>query len=155
MRHSLLAAAAALVIRSSSVEAQTVSAACPVTHPNGQGTFLEQASPNLHGNGALRVGFGDFPEGLLIFPGNVGSILDDGSLRWPKVQWRRGIRGQLLITGRRVDGEAPPLRAEIPSGYGDTGLQPTALTFPSTGCWEITGRVGTSTLTFTINVVKP
>jgi len=47
--------------------------------------------------------------------------------------------------------DARPLQAEIPAGYGDPGLQPTALTFPTAGCWEITGRVGVSTLTFTIS----
>lgn len=154
MRHYLFVAIIALVICSGRPEAQNVLPTCPVTHPNGQGTSLEQAAPDFHGNGALRVGFGDFPEGVLVFPGNVGIVLSDGSLRWPKVQWRRGVRGQLTITGRRLDGDARPLQAEIPSGYGDTGLQPTALTFPTAGCWEITGRVGGSTLTFTINVVK-
>jgi hypothetical protein len=155
MPYSRLVAAVSLVMASQSLLAQSDAPTCAVTRPNGQGTYLEQASPDLHGNGALRVGFGDFPNGVLVFPGTVGAVLIDGTLRWPKVQWRRGVRGQLTITGRRLDGDAPPLRAEIPSGYGDTGLQPTALAFPSAGCWEIAGRVGTSTLTFTLNVVKP
>jgi hypothetical protein len=68
--------------------------------------------------------------------------------------WWRGVRGSLLITGRRLDAAAPPLRADIPSGYGDIGFQSTALTFPTEGCWEVTGTVGNTELTFVTLVVK-
>jgi len=62
--------------------------------------------------------------------------------------WRRGVRGQLRIEGRRLDESAPPLRADIPAGYGDFGFQASALIFPTPGCWEVTGRVGAASLTF-------
>jgi hypothetical protein len=39
-------------------------------------------------------------------------------------------------------------------GYRDIGFQPTYLVFPTPGCWEITGRVGTAKLTFVLFVEK-
>jgi len=64
-----------------------------------------------------------------------------------KFGWWRKVRGRLEIEGR-VDAPAPPLRAHIPDGYGDRGFQATGLIFPTTGCWEVTGRVGNASLTF-------
>jgi len=83
-------------------------------------------------------------------PGFVGS---DGSLamKWP---WWRGVSGKLTIEGRRLDAPAPPLRAHIPEGYGDSGFQSTALIFPTQGCWEVTGIVGNAQLTFVTLVVQ-
>jgi len=74
-------------------------------------------------------------------------VTGDGKLGM-KWGWRRGVRGQLRIEGRRLDESAPPLRADIPAGYGDFGFQASALIFPTPGCWEVTGRVGAASLTF-------
>jgi hypothetical protein len=73
-----------------------------------------------------------------------------------KFGWTRGegLRGKLKIHGRRIDASAPPLRANIPDGYGDTGFQATALIFPTEGCWEVTGEVGETRLTFVTRVVR-
>jgi hypothetical protein len=50
---------------------------------------------------------------------------------------------------------ARPLRVEIASEYGLTGLQPTYLIFPTGGCSRISARAGTGqTLTFVTLVVK-
>jgi hypothetical protein len=69
-----------------------------------------------------------------------------------KFPWDRAVRGRLHITGRRIDGEAPPLRSHVPD-YGLTGFQSTAVTFPTVGCWEVTGRVTSQTsLTFVTSV---
>ncbi|HLC03673.1 MAG TPA: hypothetical protein VJK02_11595 [Anaerolineales bacterium] len=68
--------------------------------------------------------------------------------------WRgEGVVGKLEIKGRRLDGHAPPLRAEIPEGYGDTGFQSSSLIFPTAGCWEVTGHAGDAELTFVTRVV--
>lgn len=72
-----------------------------------------------------------------------------------KVPWWRGVRGRLTITGRRLDGSAPPLRARIPGGYGPVGFQSTALVFPTAGCWSVSGTAGTASLTFVTLVVEP
>jgi hypothetical protein len=93
-------------------------------------------------------------DGTVVFkPGGVGFVLSDGALSM-KFGWERAVRGPLRISGRRLDESAPPLRSHIPSGYGETGFQATALIFPTPGCWEVTGRVGDEILTFVTRVVK-
>lgn len=124
-------------------------APCPVTLPNGNTPPGEQPSPSFLGNGALWTGL--WPDGkVLIAPQN---IQDDGSLAM-KFFWWRGVRGALTIEGKRLDAPAPPLRSYIPDGYGDTGFQATSIIFPTEGCWEVTGKVGESALTFVTRVVK-
>jgi hypothetical protein len=123
--------------------------ACPVTAPNGNTPPGETPAPEYHGNGALFTVL--WPEGNIVMgPQNVEP---DGSLSM-KFVWWRGVKGLLTIEGRRLDAEAPPLRADIPDGYGDSGIQSSALIFPTEGCWEVTGRVGDATLTFVTRVTK-
>ena len=125
---------------------------CPVTAPNGSTPPNEQASDLNHGNGEIWTVL--WPEGKVVFePGGPGQILPDGSLDM-KWGWWRGVTGQLTIEGRRLDASAPPLRADIPEGYGATGFQASGLIFPSPGCWEVTGKVGEAKLTFITLVVK-
>jgi hypothetical protein len=127
-------------------------AECPVTSPNGDVPPGEQWSPGLHGNGRLWVSL--WREGVVTFrPDGPGFVLEDGALQM-KFPWWRGVRGPLAIDGRRLDSDAPPLRAWIPQGYGPSGFQSTAIIFPTPGCWEVTGRVGGTSLTFTVNVIK-
>ncbi|MET1082342.1 MAG: hypothetical protein ABWY12_04710 [Burkholderiales bacterium] len=119
---------------------------CKVTRANGQGTFLEGMSPDLHGNALISTAL--WPDGTVVFrPGGPGFVATDGALSM-KWGWYRGVRGRLRIEGRRLDEPAAPLRAEIPAGYGDFGFQSSALIFPTPGCWEVTGHVGTASLTF-------
>jgi hypothetical protein len=56
-----------------------------------------------------------------------------------KFPWDRAVKERLRITGHRIDAEAPPLRDRVPN-YDMTGFQPSALVFPTEGCWEVTGR---------------
>jgi hypothetical protein len=63
------------------------------------------------------------------------------------------VTGKLRIEGRRLDGPAPPLTADVPDGYGDAGFQASGIDFPTEGCWEVTGRVGSASLTFVTLVV--
>lgn len=136
--------------------------ACAVTVPNESeppGVFTHRGpndnpakNSHLYGNGKLWTTL--HPNGTVEFrPGGPGSIDSDGSLSM-KFPWWRGVRGKLTIEGRRLDASAPPLRAHIPEGYGDTGFQSTALIFPTEGCWEVTGKVGETSLTFVTRVVK-
>jgi hypothetical protein len=119
---------------------------CRVTRANGQGTFVEGLAPDRYGNPLLSTGL--WPDGTIVFrPGGPGFVTADGALSM-KWGWLRAVRGQLRIEGRRLDDSAPPLRADIPAGYGDFGFQSSALIFPTPGCWEVTGRVGTASLTF-------
>jgi len=128
---------------------------CAVTTPNGIAAGEEEFAPSSYGNREVSVGpFGLWPDGTVIFkPGGPGFVTRDGSLGM-KFGWLRGVSGKLRITGRRLDAEAPPLRAEVPDGYGDRGFQATYIIFPTPGCWEVTGRVGNSSVTFVTKVVK-
>jgi len=131
-------------------------ATCPATINNGLGLARPVGEPPAgnHGNDSRTIATSLPPEGTVTFkPGGPGCVDPDGTLgmKWP---WWRGVRGPLIIEGRRLDGPAGPLRASIPAGYGQTGFQSTGLMFPTSGCWEVTGRVGAESLTFVAHVMK-
>jgi hypothetical protein len=136
-------------VRASAAEAQS---SCQVTTPNGSTPSGERPSPRHHGDDNLWTQL--WPEGTVVFrPGGPGFVLPDGSLQM-KFPWWRGVQGRLIIEGRRLDADAPALRAHIPNGYGASGFQATGLIFPTPGCWEVTGHAGEATLSFVVSVVK-
>jgi hypothetical protein len=55
--------------------------------------------------------------------------------------------GTLRITGHRLDADAPAATATTRHEGVHIG---SAITFPTSGCWEITGTAGEDTLTFTV-----
>jgi hypothetical protein len=55
---------------------------------------------------------------------------------------------EFLVSGRRLDASAPPLRFSVPAVYAQ-GRQASDLYFPTEGCWEVTAKSGASTLRFT------
>ncbi len=63
--------------------------------------------------------------------------------------------GGLQLTGRRLDGPAPPARAHVSDGYGDGGFQASGVDFPTEGCWEVIGALPTTSLRFVSFVSKP
>ncbi|TMC46970.1 MAG: hypothetical protein E6J26_11785, partial [Chloroflexi bacterium] len=69
-----------------------------------------------------------------------------------KVGWWRSAPGKLSIEGKRLDAPGPPLRADIPDGYGVSGFQATGIDFPTEGCWQVTGKVSDKSLTFVVQV---
>jgi hypothetical protein len=128
---------------------------CPVTIPNGSTPPREQPSPDYHGNGGLWTAL--WPEGTVVFvPGGPGEIRPDGSLgmKWPWWLESTAAGTPLTIEGRRLDAPAPPLRAEIHSAYEGSMFQASGLSFPSEGCWEVTGTAGGASLTFVTFVMK-
>jgi len=129
-------------------------ASCPVTPPNGSTPPGEQPSALNHGNGVIWTEI--WPEGTVVFePGGPGHIYADGSLEMKFPWWRgEGVRDPLSIEGHRLDAPSPPLRADIPEGYGDTGFQASSITFPSEGCWQVTGSAGSASLTFVTRVIR-
>ena len=140
-----LVVTAAMLSIQSPASAAAVATDCPVTQPNGIRYDAEPAGGN-HGNRALVTEL--WPDGTILFkPGGAGYVLPDGSLSM-KFPWWRLRSGKLRIEGRRIDGGSYPMRAEIPSGYGDAGFQATALIFPRPGCWEVVARVGDASLRF-------
>lgn len=129
-------------------------ASCPVTTPNGIAPAGEAPSPLHHSQAGLTTAL--WPGGVVPFDqGGPGELRDDGSLAMKFPFWRgQGIAGALTITGRRLDGPSSPAYGEIPSGYGDTGFQASAIVFPSTGCWEVTAKAGDAQMTFVQKVVR-
>ena len=109
-------------------------------HPAGLG---EQG----YGNGKIWVG---------LWPRGHARATEDNVNRRGEIEmkfpWDRGIRGRLWITGRRLDAEASPLRAHVPDGYGMKGFQPSAIVFPTVGCWKVKGHVADATLSFVTKV---
>jgi hypothetical protein len=136
---------------SSTPESKAAADSCPVTRPNGDVPPGETVIPGSRylGNDALWTDL--YPNPLRARPEDIHK---DGSIEI-KVPWWRGVSGRLTITGRRLDATAPPLSAWIPTGYGRTGFQSTAITFPTSGCWEVTGRVADASLTFVTSIAAP
>jgi hypothetical protein len=88
----------------------------------------------------------------------------DPTFRQKLFFWRQGFdahaatAGKLTVTGRRTDSLAPPLQTDgpgIPSWAGDDQFFVTGINFPTTGCWEITGRYEDVKLTFVVWVGQP
>ena len=128
---------------------------CDVTQPNhsvppGETPGPGQVLADYHGNRGLWTVLPS--RGVLV--AGIDDLRPDGSIA-RKFPWWRGPEGQLQITGRRLDHDAPELRARIPSGYGSKGFQSSALIFPTVGCWGVSGSVGSAELTFVTLVVKP
>ena len=135
------------------VEQGQVTDSCPVTSPNAE--VVRHGAHFNYGNGELWTSV--WREGNVVFrSGGPGFIHANGSMsmKWP---WYRehSIEGELEIQGRRLD--APSERsvsANHSPVLGDPGFHAGAITFPSEGCWEVTGRAGDASLTFVTLVIK-
>jgi len=68
-----------------------------------------------------------------------------------KVLWYKPA-SPLIVTGRRTDGAAPPLvytsRDPRPQGT----MQASRIYFPTTGCWDVDAKAGSSELRFVVLV---
>lgn len=126
---------------------------CPVTKP---GTAPAEIGDRLFGS-AEAFGNSDLWVGGLgsdgVIPADSRFVESDGSISW-KLGWWRIVSGTLTITGRRLDAPAPPVRASVPDGYGQQGFQASGVYFSTEGCWEVTGTVGSSELTFVTFVLR-
>lgn len=89
------------------------------------------------------------PEGGWSAGGRVSS--GGVEVRGHKSYWVRPQGTQLVISGRRIDANAPPLEAYIPCCYR-TGFQIVVLLFPTEGCWEVTAKAGGNELRFVTQV---
>jgi hypothetical protein len=65
--------------------------------------------------------------------------------------WMKPANVDLVITGRRLDGESAPLKIQVAKD-STAGYIATAMTFPKAGCWEVTATAGSSTLTYITRV---
>ncbi len=127
--------------------------ACPVTKPGEAPSEIGErlfGSASAFGNSELWVG-GLGADGVIAADSRF--VESDGSIGW-KFGWWRVVPGTLTITGRRLDAPAPPLRAAVPDGYGQQGFQASGVYFSTEGCWEVSGTVGSSELTFVTFVLR-
>jgi hypothetical protein len=103
-----------------------------------------------HGNGQIWTSL--WPEGNVVLrKGGPGFVLPDGSLKM-KFLWLMAGDGPLTLEGRRLDGEARPLRSEMSDGFVGRGFQPSYLIFATAGCWEVTAKSNGSSLSFVTRV---
>ncbi len=126
---------------------------CAVTKP---GNAPEDIGDRLFGSSAAFgnnfLWVGGLGEGGVILA-DSRFVESDGSIGW-KLGWWRIASGTLTIAGRRLDAPGPPLRASVPDGYGPNGFQASGVSFPTEGCWEVTGTVGDAELTFVTFVLR-
>jgi hypothetical protein len=113
---------------------------CPVTKgPYGNG-LLSTPTPR--------------PDGTL-------TVLRDQRGLFQKLGWlpHRGLSGQLSVRGERLDAPGRLNVLSVNWGYSYApGKEPrgswaSAVTFPSEGCWRLTGRVRDVSLTYVVRVV--
>jgi hypothetical protein len=132
----------------------TESFKCEVTKPNGQypaGSGVPGGASSFYGNESVATTL--WPDGTITFrPGGPGFVLADGALQM-KFLWAKA-RLPMTIEGRRLDAPAPPLRSDVNHAFDSEDFQPSALIFPTPGCWEVTSHVGRSALAFVTKVVK-
>jgi hypothetical protein len=153
----VVCAGAAMAAGLHSATALRAGAGCKVTVPSARTRPPKWVPRSFeYGNGSIAVAAlpldGQLVAGRLASGGQRATIEADGSIR-AKFGWWRDGHAKPVITGLRLDAHAAPLRAHVPDGYG-SGFQATALTFPTTGCWRVTGRFGRAHLTFTLLVKK-
>ena len=104
---------------------------------------------SAHGHGSLWVG-GLWPHGIVII------TPDDIEPDEPAGDEVRLVPADQRIPHdhRSAAGRAAPPASGQASGYGLTGFDASGVTFPTEGCWQVTGRVGRTALTFVTFVIK-
>lgn len=126
---------------------------CPRTITSGE-VFSKPfpTSDNWYGSESLAVIL--HPNGYWWGMGPQLNYRD--KLYWWSYGFRPGSEVHLHITGRRVDGNAPPASiSRASSAYApDLGgwAMLVAVEFPNAGCWEISGEYLGQRLTFVVEV---
>jgi hypothetical protein len=84
-----------------------------------------------------------------------GLSYQDGAYTQKVFWWSRDYNWQrpLTVTGRRIDGSAPPLGASTATNASAEDIGSSILVgveIPAAGCWEITGHLRGVTLSFVV-----
>jgi hypothetical protein len=133
---------------------------CALTRPNGLAPPGEGGRPSDFGSGGLWT---ELPlDGVLAIsasrpraPGTVfGEVHRDGSLTTKFPWWGAKRAGRtLVVTGRRLDAYAKPLRTRIEPGFTSAPhFWASRITFSAPGCWAVTAAAGRETLSFVVEV---
>ena len=132
---------------------------CPATAAAcaAAGSSVDDAASFDHGTARLCVEIywphGTLVAGRLPGGGEMAHVNPGGSISAKVGWWRRTLR-PLSVRGRRLDGPAPPLRADVAPSSGYGAFLPSILTFPATGCWRVVGSVGRTRLSFVVRVTR-
>jgi hypothetical protein len=139
---------------------QPVPASCRITHP--QNPVFVPPAPNSPTS--------PYPTGFWYGSEALWTLLENNGTWWwlphtdqgytQKVTfWHKGYNAAaeqqpaLTVTGRRLDGDAPPLVASSATNGFEAHLQSFMLVgveVPTLGCWEITGHYGGHDLSFVV-----
>src|SRR5437763_13634837 len=135
---------------------------CPVTKPAEQAFVPPAPHPAKLPRGEFWFGtekLWTFLPVTGMWSGLPHYTADDPTFRQKVAFWRDGYdphaepQPNLTVTGRRIDSQAPPLQTDG-KGNGswtdDDEFVMTGINFPTTGCWEITGRFDEDKLTFVV-----
>ncbi|MBI4305199.1 MAG: hypothetical protein HY678_02670 [Chloroflexi bacterium] len=137
-----------------------VSSNCPVTLPVPPDTVPKEAAEEILGGSShpdptqLSM-YGNDAIWVVIPRDGVMRGVQRGDGIFDKFPTVRLVHDQLTAEGRRLDGPSPPPHFGIPDGYGTTGFQAFGVTFPTSGCWEITQRLDDKELRFVVRVAGP
>jgi hypothetical protein len=132
----------------STPSASAAEAACPVTEAEGAVHLEDSAILGTPAFGYYIINPDRSIWAGASWFGDVGYPLREGE-EGNKVGWFRPAGADLIITGHRLDGDAPPLEAEASCCY-PTRFQASGLIFPTEGCWEINAKAAESELTFVV-----
>ena len=160
----LLASCGRAADRAATAPAATASApaadpdGCPITRPPNR-PFVPPAPPAPD---SVSAPFGEFWFGTpelwtSLRPDGTWSDLPyhEGAYTQKVFWWSQGYdwKSQLTLTGRRIDGPAPPMRASTATNAFAADIGSSSLVgvdLPTAGCWEITGHLKGVTLSFVV-----
>ena len=130
---------------------------CPVSKPPDPAFVPPASYPEPHGN-SFYIGTPKL--WVLVYPGPWR-----GLPHWPEgyrqkiVWWSEGYDAKadplpaIAISGRRLDGTAPPLVVTGANGSWTTvDFIMSGVNFPTPGCWEITGKFKGAEVKFVVSV---
>jgi hypothetical protein len=148
--------AAVSAVAATASPAPAVEGACPMTVANG---LMPPGAPvrqdRQYGNGRLSTAA----------DGRITRTPDaDGSISWKWMWWgTREPRQPLRITGRRLDALAPLMAMRVHERFVASAIEgyvegsppgirfwSSSVTFPTEGCWRVTGVVGRVRLSFVV-----
>ncbi len=131
---------------------------CPITTPSNP-PFVPPAPPAPAPRSA-RAGefwFGTPALWTSLRPDGTWSSLpyQDGAYSQKVFWWSRDYDGKipLSVSGKRIDGSAPPLRSSPATNAFAEDIGSSILVgveLPSAGCWEITGHLKRATISFVV-----
>jgi hypothetical protein len=132
----------------------------PLTHPfEPPSPYPQRAGPDEFWIGTNKLWIGVRRDGtwekLPQWP--------DGTYRQKLFWWHQGYdvrhdpQPKLLVSGKRLDSSAPPIRSEASNGWTDDAHHPfivNGINLPSLGCWKISGRFEDTELSFVVWVTQ-